>query len=231
MDGIHDMGGMHGFGPIKREEEEPIFHAEWEGRLFAIAVSTPVHVPGGFRPLMESLPPQRYLESAYYEKWLHARIEGLIAVGALDRSEVEARIAAYAADPNARPPRRDDPACTARTLERLRTHRSPLRPAPTEPAFAAGDTVCVKVMHPSGHTRLPRYVRGKRGTIERFYGFQALQDAAAGPDEPPQAVYAVRFAATELWGADAEENGSLCIDMWESYLAEAPHPAETSRKE
>jgi nitrile hydratase subunit beta len=219
MDGIHDMGGMHGFGHID-PEDKATFHAAWEGRVFAIAVSTPVPIPGGARNQIENMPPQHYLQSSYYEKWLHARIEGFIEAGIIKRDEIEARIADFAADPAATPPRRDDPQSKAQTLERLRTHRSPLRPAPTEPHFVVGDSVRVKTMYPAGHTRLPRYIRGKCGVIERFYGFQNLQDATTQTNDPPQAVYAVRFDGRQVWGDDAEAQTSLCIDMWESYLLE-----------
>ena len=83
MDGIHDMGGMHGFGPIIREEEEPVFHYLWEGRVLAIVRATPIPIPGGMRNNIETMDPGHYLTSSYYEKWLHARIKGLIDAGAI----------------------------------------------------------------------------------------------------------------------------------------------------
>ena len=89
MNGIHDMGGMHGFGPIVREENEPVFHHDWEGRVFAIRIATPVPIPGGSRNNIEQMDPAAYLTTSYYEKWLHSRIQGLIDAGVLTEAELE----------------------------------------------------------------------------------------------------------------------------------------------
>ena len=93
MDGIHDMGGMHGFGPVIREENEPLFHDPWEGRVLAMTVATPIPVPGGSRNNIENMDPAHYLSSSYYEKWLHSRIKGLIDAGVLTQEELETRMA------------------------------------------------------------------------------------------------------------------------------------------
>ena len=219
MNGIHDMGGMHGFGPVEREENEPVFHHDWEGRVFAMRVVTPAPIPGGSRNNIESMAPQHYLQSSYYEKWLHARVKGLIDSGVLTIGELQAREALYRERPDTPVPRREDPERVLKVLADLRTHRSPRRNVNAVAAFDVGDAVRVRNLHPPGHTRLPRYVRGKRGVVERFYGFQDVQDAQPpGGTMEPQAVYAVRFTALELWGDDAQANSVVCIDMWESYL-------------
>ena len=219
MNGIHDMGGMHGFGPVEREENEPVFHHDWEGRAFAMRVATPVPIPGGARYNIETMEPRHYLQSSYYEKWLHARVKGLIDSGVLTAGELQAREALYRERPAIPVPRREDPERVQKVLADLRTHRSPRRDVKSQPAFGIGDAVRTRNLHPPGHTRLPRYVRGKRGVIVRFYGFQDIQDTQPpGVAADPQAVYAVRFTASELWGDAAEANSTVCIDMWESYL-------------
>jgi nitrile hydratase len=223
MNGMHDMGGMHGFGPVVREENEPVFHHEWEGRVFAMQRVTPVPIPGGSRNNIEQMDPRAYITSSYYEKWLHSRIKGLIDAGALTAEELEARVAFYRDHPEAPVPRREDPASRQRMQERLRrVVESPRLDLPIQPQFRLGAAVRARNMHPPGHTRLPRYIRGKRGVVERFYGIYAFQDAMpAGTEAPPQPLYAVRFDSRELWGQSAEVNSVVYIDMWESYLEPA----------
>jgi nitrile hydratase subunit beta len=219
MNGIHDMGGMHGFGPIEREANEPVFHHAWEGRVFAMRVATPVPIPGGSRHNIEQMDPIHYLTSSYYEKWLHARLKGFIDAGVLTAEELEARIAFYRDHPDASVPQRQDPAQVQRVLTYLRTHRSPLREANIRPKFRIDDAVRACNIHPPAHTRLPRYVRGKRGVVARFYGIFDLQDTMPpGAEPPPQPLYVVRFETQELWGNAAEANSTVCLDMWESYL-------------
>jgi nitrile hydratase len=219
MNGIHDMGGMHGFGPVEREANEPVFHHDWEGRVFAMRAVTPVPIPGGARNNIEKMEPLHYLRSSYYEKWLHARVKGLIDSGALTAEELQAREAIYRDRPDTPMPRREDAERVQTVLVNLRIHRSPRRAVDAQPQFGLGDPVRVRNLHPPGHTRLPRYVRGKRGVVVRFYGFQDVQDAQPpGVAVEPQAVYAVRFTASELWGDAAQVNSTVCIDMWESYL-------------
>jgi nitrile hydratase subunit beta len=219
MNGIHDMGGMHGFGPIEREENEPVFHHAWEGRVFAMQRAMSVPIPGGSRHNIEQMDPIHYLTSSYYEKWLHARIKGCIDAGVLTAEELEARTAFYRDHPDAPVPQRHDSERVQHALQSLRTHRSPLRPVNTQPRFSVGAAVRACNMHPPGHTRLPRYVRGKRGVVARFYGFCDLQDTLPpGVEVPPQPLYVVRFEAQELWGAAAEAHSVVYIDMWESYL-------------
>src|ERR1051326_103832 len=177
MNGIHDMGGMHGFGPVVQEENEPVFHHDWEGRVFAMQVATPVPIPGGSRNNIEQMAPAAYLSTSYYEKWLHSRIKGLIDAGVLTAAELEARIALYRDRPETPVPRREDPDGVRRIQAQLRRVQSPRREMPIQPQFPIGATVRVRNMHPPGHTRLPRYVRSKRGSVERYYGIYDFQDA------------------------------------------------------
>ena len=222
MNGIHDMGGMHGFGPIVREENEPVFHHDWEAHVFAMGRATPVPIPGGSRNNIEQMGPVAYLTSSYYEKGLHSRIKGLIDAGVLTAEELEARVAFYRDHPEAPVPRREDPERVQRIQAQLRVVASPRLDLPIQPQFRTGAAVRARNMHPPGHTRLPRYVRGKRGVVARFYGIYGFQDAVPpGTEAPPQPLYAVRFDGQELWGESAEVNSVVYIDMWESYLEPA----------
>jgi len=222
MDGIHDMGGMHGFGPIKREKNEPIFHHPWEGRVLGIVRATPVPIPGGMRNAIENMDPGHYLTSSYYEKWLHARIKGLIDSEVLTEEELNERMAFFRDNPDADMPRSENPEGVKRMLEQIYAPRSPRREADIQPKFNIGDRVQTRSMHPAGHTRLPKYARGKHGVVTRFYGIHNFQDATPpGEEVPPQPLYAVRFEARELWGESAETNDALYLDMWENYLKPA----------
>jgi len=222
MNGIHDMGGMHGFGPIERQDDEPVFHHAWEGRVFAIRQATPVPIPGGSRNNIEQMDPAAYLTTSYYEKWLHTQIKGLVDAGVLTEAELEERMAFYRAHPDTPVPHREAPERVQTVLQRLHTLQSPRLDLDSVPAFSVGAEVRVRNMHPPGHTRLPRYVRGKRGVVRRYYGIYAFQDAMpAGLEAPPQPLYAVRFEAGELWGGSAEANNVVYLDLWESYLEPA----------
>ena len=133
MDGIHDMGGMHGFGPIIREENEPLFHHPWESRVLAITVATPVPIPGGSRNNIENMEPAHYLSSSYYEKWLHARIKGLIDAGVLTQEELETRMVLFRDHPNAETPVHPDPAAVRTELKRSRPAAPPPQPMNIQP--------------------------------------------------------------------------------------------------
>lgn len=229
MNGIHDVGGMDGFGPVVRDQDEHVFHEPWHGRMHAVAFAARVRGCFNldeFRHAIERLHPVEYLTRSYYERWEPAVERLLIEKGYLTQEEVDARAAALAA--GASPPRRDDPAITQQVIERLLftppTHR---HESTTAPQFRPGDRVIVRTMHPKGHTRVPRYVRGKRGVIERYHGVHTFPDASAhGGGPAPQPLYAVRFDAREVWGPDYAGPDSISIDLWESYL----EPARARRR-
>ena len=228
MDGIHDMGGMHGFGPIIREENEPLFHHEWERRVLGMGVAIPVPVPGGSRNNIETMDPAHYLSSSYYEKWLHSRIKGLIDAGAMTSDELETRVALFREKPDAETPIHPDPDGIRAGLAGKRTVSTTPSHVEVRPRFRSGDPVRARNIHPAGHTRLPRYVRGRAGTITRFYGIHNLQDAElpAGCVRREQPLYAVRFESRELWGESAESKDAVYLDMWEGYLV----PAQSSKE-
>ena len=220
MNGVHDMGGMHGFGPVHHQDNEPLFHEPWEARLFGIAVTGRPFVPGPVsRWAIERIDPPRYLASSYYERWLLARETILIERGVLTADELEEKTRFYRENPAAEVPRREDPKASARLLRWIHERRPPHRETGAVPRFSVGDLVRARSIHPTGHTRMPGYVRGKEGAIARFHGVHDFDDSVArGEGAQPQSIYSVRFDARELWGDSAEANMGLYIDLWESHL-------------
>ena len=210
MNGSHDMGGMHGLGEIGYQAQEPIFHAAWEGRVLALIRA--MHM-SSLRPYIEHIPAADYLRMSYYERWYTAFVTQLIEKGIVTRAEVESG----RADPAAG---RATPAITPAVARELlfRTPREEQDIALT-PRFHVGDGVRGRNMHPTTHTRIPRYTRGRAGVVERLRGVFHLPDSEHGAGEPrPQHVYLVRFTARELWGENAPGHDALYIDMWEDYL-------------
>ena len=209
MDGIHDLGGMAGFGPIAVERDEPVFHDPWEALAFALN-ALGIAVLGAYnadeyRHAVERMDPAHYLAATYYERVLTGVATLLVEKGVVAHGEVEAR--AGAPFPLARP-------------------ASPARPvtAPPDPGprFAIGDAVVVRDVRPAGHTRVPRYVRGRRGIVVRVAPPFSFPDASAhGLPPRDEHTYHVRFEAAALWSDAAEPNASVVVDLWESYL-EAP---------
>jgi nitrile hydratase len=215
------MGGMHGFGPIEPRQNEDSFHAEWEKRVPALV--TAARESGAmnideFRHGIERMPPAQYLAASYYERHLFTTERNLVAKGVLTADEIEARVALLRSDPAAAV-RRDDPA-KAQSVIGARRGSEPLPPFDAALArFQPGDLVQTRNVHPRGHTRLPRYARGKQGVIHCLHGVETLPDANAhGRGPSPEPLYSVRFAASELWGASADGPGSVYIDLWQSYL-------------
>jgi len=218
MNGMHDMGGMQCFGPVRPEKNAPAFHEPWEGRVFAI---TSAMGPGKFRAnwrvTMESLPPAEYLRMSYYERFIPYLVEGLIAAGSITREE------AVSGKPVKGSPKEVPAVRPADIAKRFEFRPLPARPAETIPArFKIGQAVRARWINPVGHTRLPRYARGRSGVIELDHGSQAFPDTAVyGRGTNRQHVYSVRFAARELWGEQASARDSVYIDLWEDYLEPA----------
>ena len=217
MNGVHDMGGMHGMGPIQYEKNEPVFHARWEGRVLAIgrAVGATGKLRGAGRPSIESIPAAQYLRMSYYERILTALIERMVTSGLVTRAEV-------ASGKPARGSAKAAPALSpaqAATLP-FRVAAGPKLAA--APRFQVGQRVRARNMHPTGHTRLPRYTRGKLGAIDRDHGVYVFPDTNVySLGEKPQHVYSVRFAARELWGEQAAPHDAVYVDLWDDYLEPA----------
>jgi nitrile hydratase len=212
---------MHGFGSVVGPGSDLVFHEAWESRAFALAQLTGQlglgAGPGG-RVLKEEMGPERYLAASYYERSQWSTEQRLMAKGTIEPGEIErmvehlgsgGRPSGPAADPG--PAQREMMLAALREIE-------PLRPVGSA-RFAVGDAVRVRRMHPRGHTRCPRYVRGVTGRVERLQGSDVLPDLAAyGLDAPDETVYSVSFASDDLWGPSAEGTWTVLLDLWESYL-------------
>ena len=226
MNGIHDLGGMQGFGPVEREENEPVFHAPWESSVAAMnraLMALGVYNVDEMRRGIEQMGAVDYLAASYYERWLATIEANLIAKGVLDPADVEARLTLVADLPDSELPRRENPELTERVFAGWRGWGRPPAVTSREPRFKVGDTVITRNVHPNGHTRLPRYARGKQGVIHRFNGIARFPDSSAhGLGPQPQPLYNVAFPAVELWGETAEVGASVYLDLWESYLTTIP---------
>lgn len=213
---IHDMGGMHGFGPVEPEPNEPVFHAPWEGRVLAMQRATGVFglwtIDAG-RASLENLPPLSYLASSYYRRWFLGLERRLVAHGLVGEEEI-------AAGRSLRPGIRLN---RKLTLDDAKDWRGPLasyeRPAAVPARFKAGESVRTRNINPTTHTRLPRYARDKTGTVEAIRGCHVFPDSAAiGAGDNPQWLYTVVFSARELWGEEADPGVSVSIEAFEPYL-------------
>jgi nitrile hydratase len=219
MNGVHDMGGMHGMGPIQAEKNEPVFHEPWEGRVLALRRAMAAWRKWNIdvtRHEVELVPPAEYLRLSYYERQFVAFLEVLAKSGLVTRAELESGKPAEGS-PKA------IPVLTPEKAAVLIAKGVPAsRDVPVIPRFQAGDRVRARNMHPVGHTRLPRYARGKVGVIDRDHGVFVFPDTNAHfLGEKPQHVYSVRFAARELWGQQASPRDSVYVDMWDDYLEPA----------
>ena len=216
MNGVHDLGGMHGFGSIDLGPYgQATTHADWERRLVGIEELTADRYFSldAFRYGIERMDPAHYLRSTYFERWLETIAANLIAGGYFSAEDLDARMDLLRRQPDAPRPRQD-----AGPIETPSLATKPALPA-LIPRFAPGDAVITRNVHPIGHTRLPRYARGKRGTIHLVHGPAVFADTNAHRlGEHPQVVYNVRFEGRELWGESAEPGTMVLIDLWESYL-------------
>ncbi|HKA46298.1 MAG TPA: nitrile hydratase subunit beta [Burkholderiales bacterium] len=215
MNGIHDMGGMHGFGKVEPEPNEPVFHAEWEKRCIALnrAMSaTGIWTIDMTRAAIEMLPPEVYLRSSYYRKWTLRLERLLLERGLVDAEELAAGHALRPGKPLARK-------LLANDIGRVLTRGKFGRPASAPPLFRPRDRVRAKNIHPATHTRLPRYVRGHSGLVERVQGCHVFPDTAAiGAGENPQWLYTVLFDGRELWGESSDPAVKVSIEAFEPYL-------------
>jgi nitrile hydratase len=209
VDGVHDLGGMHGFGPVEVEADEPVFHHDWEGRTFGFTMgalgaggfNTPM-----FRHAIERMDPGHYLTSSYYEHWLTAVATLVVEAGMVSGTELDARVSAF---PLARPSAVDaDDAETGLP--------------PGEPRFAVGEAVRVRDLQFAGHTRCPRFVRGRRGVVVRIEPTAPVPEVEAHRRERLlETTYGVRFEAAELWSDTTEANTAVHVDLYERYLEPA----------
>ena len=223
MNGVHDLGGMHGFGPVEAEPKEPVFHHEWEKIVFGLSVTAMaeglVNVDE-FRYGIEQMNPAEYLGSSYYEHWLATMESNLVRKGIVTQDELHRARHEIAANPEV-PLHRNDPPLAAAVMKVVQ-EGGPSTREPVAPRFAVGDRVRTRNLSPRTHIRLPRYARAKVGIVHRVNGtFVTADTSALSQGEHPQPVYTIRFAGQELWGEDAEPNQVLYLDLWESYLERA----------
>lgn len=216
MNGAHDMGGMHGLGPVAPETDPPVFHHAWEARVHALTIASPTrgNIDRG-RHQRELIPGPDYLRFTYYEKWLAGLQAMLLADGLVTPEE----LAAGRADPASS---KSTPRLKPGDVTPALTHAGSFRRDAAGPAFAIGDRVRTRNLHPKGHTRLPRYARGRTGVVVLSHGAHVFPDSNAhGRGEAPCPLYTVRFAARELWGPEASARDTISLDLWEVYLERA----------
>ena len=201
VDGVHDLGGVQGFGPVDVELHEPVFHTDWERRAFRLTIAAMMsgHL-SRFRHTIERMDPTWYLASPYYEHWLTATATGLVEAGVISQNDLDEHLGGpYPIARPVRAARLADPGASTSVH-----------------AHAIGDRVRVREWHPLGHTRAPRYVQGKAGTVVRLDGVFSLPDVEYHCDEQrTEPTYSVRFEAADLWG---EPGDPVHVDLWESYL-------------
>lgn len=220
MNGVHDMGGMHGMGPIEIEKDEPVFHSVWEARVYALHRAMGPwrkwNIDTG-RHEIELLPPADYLRMSYYERWFARLVAILVKTGVVSRAEIESGKPAPGSA-------KLTPPLTVEGVPVVALNRNlPSSEEPSvRPKFKVGQRVRAKNINPTGHTRLPRYARGRIGKIERDHGVHNFPDTYAhGLGPKRQHVYSVRFTARELWGPSASPRDCVYIDLWDDYLERA----------
>ncbi|WP_373503585.1 nitrile hydratase subunit beta [Aestuariivirga sp.] len=217
MNGPHDMGGFTGFGPVIPEAGEPVWHHDWEPRAFALVLA--MGMTGSWnidmaRHARERQPAMTYWRSSYYEMRHYALILQLVELGLITAMEEEQGKMVVPPKPVKRVP-------TAAMIPGILASGGPAnRPSNRAAGFITGAKVRARNINPSGHTRLPRYARGKLGEVIAVHGTHVFPDSNAhGKGEDPQWLYTVRFTARELWGKESPD--SVCIDLWEPYLEAA----------
>jgi nitrile hydratase len=215
MDGVHDMGGMDGFGTVVPEQNEPVFHEAWESRV--MAMNRAMGATGSWnidvaRFSREALPPDVYLSSSYYERWQLGMEQLLLERDLVGTDELAAGHAAHPGKPL------KHGKFTSADAAHLLSRGSYERPAPAAARFAPGDAVRARNIHPRTHTRLPRYVRGHVGIVERVQGSHVFPDASALGREEAQWLYTVCFEGRELWGDEADPTVRVSVEAFEPYL-------------
>lgn len=219
MNGVHDMGGMQCMGPVQPEKNEPVFHERWESRVFALVLVMFAWRKWNldtFRYEQENTSPAEYLRMSYYERWLSSLTELLVKRGLATGAEIEN------GTPQANS-RKSTPLITAETVPLMIARGlAASRDVAVAARFRAGQRVRGNNINPIGHTRLPRYARGKIGTVERDHGVFVFPDTNAHfLGEKPQHLYSVRFAARELWGEQAGPRDAVYVNLWDDHLEPA----------
>jgi nitrile hydratase subunit beta len=218
MNGVHDMGGMHGFGKVEPEPNEPAFHAGWEGRVLALqraTIFTDAWTIDMSRAAQEGLPAPVYLSASYYHRWVLGLERNALDGGLVGADELAAGHALRPAKPVKRIMTKDE-------IGHAFTRGSYGRPTTRLARFKAGDRVRAKNINPPTHTRLPRYARGRVGVVEAIRGCHVFPDSVTtGGGEDPQWLYTVVFGGRELWGEDGDPTLKVSVEAFEPYLEPA----------
>jgi len=216
MNGGQDLGGMHGFGPVAEEANEPHFHADWEARVMAMVVALGASGQWNIdqsRHARETLPPADYMRFSYYRIWLEGVSKLMLDRGMVTEEELVDGIKRTASIPIKRTLASEDVTAV------LMAGGPADRAATGTEKFASGDAVRTINIHPAGHTRLPRYARGKLGTVSAVLGFYVFPDSSGNDmGENPQWLYQVRFSADQLWGDTANPRDTVTLDLWEPHI-------------
>lgn len=219
MDGMHDLGGRQGFGPVSVSDDDPAFETEADGRVYALSqtVGPPEGTIDWFRHTIELMPPRAYMTEPYFQKWLFVMMVEQIQAGQMSVGEILGT-----APPG--PALGQVPAdqSVEDALSRVRAQTASFaRDMDTPPAFAPGQSVRTLRHGHDGHIRLPAYARGATGAVLAHRGAHLLPDAGARGQEVPEHLYTVVFTAPELWGDGADARDTVTLDLWESYLVSA----------
>ncbi|MBT8154081.1 nitrile hydratase subunit beta [Epibacterium ulvae] len=223
MDGIHDCGGMDGHGPVLPEKNEPVFHGDWERRMFGLNWAIGMNGfwnQDEYRHAMENRPVLDYLGDPYYAKWLYGVETLLVGKGIATAAEI--------AEARALPPQKkvggvETPLTAEIVPQIIKDGFTFRREADAKPAYAVGDKILTRNIFIKGHTRLPRYAREKIGVITQHHGIFSFNDSAANEqDERPQHLYTATFTARELWGPEASAIDKLNLNVWEEHIDPAP---------
>ena len=221
MDGIHDLGGKEGYGPIEVDDDENPFHEDWEGREWGIAQCA--RAPGitidWWRHCRELIMPEDYLGRPYFDSWAQTDFSTYLEAGWISEEEISAGKSISKDIDYGKP-------AVAMTLKQVlqEDHDHAVRfdaEIETPPVFAVGQAVIASRHGKSGHTRLPQYARGRQGTVHAYNGAHVFPDLSAQGEEVHQHCYSVMFEASELWPEAQWSQDKVYLDLWESYLAEA----------
>ena len=221
MDGIHDLGGKQGYGPIDVDDDEKAFHEDWEGREWGIAqcARTPGITIDWWRHCRELIMPEDYLGRPYFDSWAQTDFSTYIEAGWISLEEIKAGKSSSAESDYGEP-------AAAMTLQQVlqEDHAHAVRfdaEIETPPLFAVGQQVTTCRHGNSGHTRLPQYARDRRGTVHAYHGAHIFPDLSAQGEEVHQHCYSIMFEASELWPEAKWSQDKVYLDLWESYLVGA----------
>jgi nitrile hydratase len=220
VNGVHDLGGMHGFGPVDVADGES-FHADWEARVFGIVMAMTgarrtTATAARERYEVELMEPASYLTAPYFERWLFAAERVYESEGLVTADELEQRVSEMRSDTPLTG--ESDPAFVEQTVEGAVDREPSRRELDSAPRFAVGAEVVARNIHTPAHTRLPGYLRGRAGRVEELCGAFDLPERAAIGEHVPEHLYVVAFEGAEVWGEAAEPNTTIRAQLWESYL-------------